>query len=320
MTKSINYMNYHKEENFQHTHLFHQGEKSSESKTKTVFIITLITMIVEILAGWIFNSMALFADGWHMGTHATALGISFIAYILARKYAHDKKYTFGTWKIEVLGAYTSSILLGVVGLFVLGISIERFFVQVKISYDYALIVAAIGLLINGICAFILQDKHDHPDVHNHNRKNNHQHYHSDLNMRSAYLHVLADALTSVLAIVALLGAKYFHWNWLDPFMGIIGSILIFRWTFFLLRNTSGILLDRVKEVNIEEEIKRIIESDGKSKITDLHIMRVAQNKIACILSIFSVSPDSIDEYKGRLKNIDKIAHLTVEINSIQNSK
>ncbi len=299
---------------FQHTHNFNLQKKSSESKTKIVLIITLTMMIVEIIAGWIFKSMALFADGWHMSTHATALGISFIAYILARKHANDKRFAFGTWKIEILGAYTSSILLGVVGLFVLGISIQRFFVHVKISYDNALLVAGIGFLVNAISALILKDNHEHH--HEHDHVENHQHHHSDLNLRSAYLHVMADALTSVFAIIALLGAKYFHWNWLDPFMGIVGSILIFRWTYLLLKDTSGILLDKAKDAEIVERIKRIIESDKKSIITDIHIIRVAQDKIACIISIVSINPDSIEEYKNRLKNNDKIAHLTIEINAI----
>jgi len=297
---------------FRHTtHNFNLEKKSSESKTKIVLMITLAMMIVEIIAGWIFNSMALFADGWHMSTHATALGISFIAYIMARKYANDRRYTFGTWKIEILGAYTSSILLGVVGLFVMGISIERFFVHVKISYNSALIVAGIGLLINAISALILQDNHEHR--HEHDQAENHQHHHSDLNLRSAYLHVIADALTSVFAIIALLGAKYFHWNWLDPLMGIVGSLLIFRWTYFLLKDTSGILLDKGKDSEIEDKIKEIIESDNKSYITDIHILRVAQDKIACMISLVSVDPDSIEEYKDRLKKIDDIAHLTIEI-------
>jgi cation diffusion facilitator family transporter len=298
---------------FKHTHNFNLEKKSSENKTKIVLIITLTTMVVEIIAGWIFKSMALFADGWHMSTHATALGISFVAYIMARKHANDKRYAFGTWKIEILGAYTSSILLGVVGLFVLAIAIKRFFIQVKISYDYALIVAGTGLLVNAICALILQNKHDHH--HDHDHLENHQNHHADLNIRSAYLHVIADAFTSVFAIIALLGAKFFHWNWLDPFMGIVGSILIFRWTYFLLKDTSGILLDKATDSEIEDKIKNIIESDMKSNISDIHIIRVAQNKIACVVSILSSNPDSINVYKDRLKNIDKIAHLTIEINT-----
>jgi len=296
---------------WQHAHNFNQEKKSAESKTKIVLIITLAAMIVEIIAGWIFHSMALFADGWHMSTHATALGISLIAYVIARKYAGDKRFAFGTWKIEILGAYTSAILLGVVGLFVMGISIERFFVHIRISYDEALIVAFIGLLINIICALILQHRHHHE----HGDDEDHEHQPADMNMRSAYLHVVSDALTSIFAIIALLGAKYFQWNWLDPAMGIVGSILIFRWTYLLLKDTSGILLDRLKDSDIEKKIKGMIESDGKSHINDIHILRVAQNKIACVISIVSIKPDSIAEYKNRLNNFDQIAHLTIEINT-----
>ncbi len=226
---------------WQHHHNFNQEKKSTERRTFFVVLLTLSTMLVEIIAGWIYNSMALFADGWHMSTHATALSISLVAYVLARKYANDKKFTFGTWKLEILGAYTSAILLGVVGLFVLGVSIERIFKPMEISYDYALMVATVGLIVNIVSALILQYGHGH---HRHNDQEHHHHHEKDLNLQSAYLHVIADALTSVFAIIALLGAKYYHWNWLDPFVGIIASFLIFRWTFMLLKDTSVILLDR----------------------------------------------------------------------------
>jgi cation diffusion facilitator family transporter len=195
---------------WQHHHNFNQEKKSAERRTFFVVLLTLSTMLVEIIAGWIYNSMALFADGWHMSTHATALSISLIAYILARKHANDKKFAFGTWKIEILGAYTSAILLGVVGLFVLGISIERIFKPMEISYDYALIVATVGLIVNIVSALILQYGHGH---HHHNDQEHHHHHEKDLNLQSAYLHVIADALTSVFAIIALFGAKYYHWNW-----------------------------------------------------------------------------------------------------------
>jgi len=268
-------------------------------------------MLIEIIAGWIYNSMALFADGWHMSTHATALSISLIAYILARKHANDKRFAFGTWKIEILGAYTSAILLGIVGLFVLGVSIERIFKPMEIIYDYALMVAVVGLIVNVVSALILQYDHNH---HHHNDQEHHHHHEKDLNLQSAYIHVIADALTSVFAILALLGAKYYHWNWLDPFVGIIGSFLIFRWTFMLIKDTSGILLDREMDSPIIKKISEIIESDGDSKISDLHFWRVAQNKYACILSIVAKNPCSIITYKNKLKGIDELVHITVEIN------
>jgi cation diffusion facilitator family transporter len=297
---------------WQHGHNFNQEKKSEERRTMIVVIITILTMAVEIVAGWVFKSMALFADGCHMGTHATALGISLFAYIFARKYTYDKKYTFGTWKIEILGAYTSSILLGIVGIFVLGVSVERLFKPVNISYNNALIVAVIGLLVNFVSAIILQygkNSHEH-----HRHDNGPHHHHDDLNLRSAYLHVIADALTSVFAIIALLGAKYFYWNWLDPFMGIVGSVLIFRWTVMLVKDTSGILLDKVMDIPLYEKIKKTIESDADSKVSDLHLWKVAQNKFSCTICIVASRPCSIDEYKEKLRKIREIAHLLIEIN------
>ncbi|MEO0254327.1 MAG: CDF family Co(II)/Ni(II) efflux transporter DmeF [candidate division WOR-3 bacterium] len=296
---------------WQHEHYFNQDKKSAEQKALFVVILTTITMLIEIIAGWIFNSMALFADGWHMSTHATALSISLIGYILSRKLSNDKRFTFGSWKIEILAAYTSAILLGVAGLFLLGASIERFFKPLKISYNQALIVAFLGLIVNIISALILGYEHEN---HIHNDEEHYHHHKMDLNLKSAYLHVLADGLTSLFAILALLGAKYFGWNWLDPLMGIIGSFLILRWTFLLIKDTSFILLDREMDSPIVREIIKIIESDGDSKISDLHILRVSQNKYACILSIVAKNPLTIGDYKNKLKEIKELAHITIEIN------
>ena len=296
---------------WQHHHYFSQEKKTAERKILFVVLLTLSTMLIQIIAGWIYKSMALFADGWHMSTHVTALSISLIAYILARKHANDKRFAFGTWKIEILGAYTSAILLGMVGLFVLGVSIERIFKPMEIIYDYALMVAVVGLIVNVVSALILRYDYAH---HHHNDQEHHHHYERDLNLQSAFLHVIADASMSVLAILALLGAKYYHWNWLDPFVGIIGSFLIFRWTFMLLKGTSGILLDREKVSPIIKEIIKIIEFDGDSRISDLHLWRVAQNKYACILSIVAKNPCSIIAYKNKLRGIDELVHITVEVN------
>lgn len=309
---------------WKHNHLFNEEKKSEEKKTLFVTILTLLTMFVEIIAGWFFKSMALFSDGCHMGTHATALGISVVAYILARKYSNDGTFTFGTWKIEILGAYTSSILLGIVGLFVLGISTERFFKPANIQYNSALLVAVIGLIVNLISALILhgngdrenEQHHDHDYHHTQHEHNEHggRDFHEDLNLRSAYLHVLADALTSIFAIFALLGAKYLGLNWLDPFMGIVGSILIFRWSIILLKDTSNILLDKEMDIHKSKEITNIMESDGDTKVCDLHMWRVAQNKYAFIISLVATSPLPVDEYKNRVIKLPYIAHLTFEIN------
>lgn len=298
---------------WQHHHTFNAEKKAIEKRTLIVVIITFVTMIAEILFGWISNSMALLADGWHMGTHAFALGVSLIAYIMARKYAKDKTFTFGTWKIEILGAYTSAIVLGTVAMIMIFSSVERMINPLTIYYNQALLVAILGLSVNLVCAVILNSgAHEHE--HHHQGEDEHSHNHEDLNLKSAYLHVVADALTSILAIIALLGAKYFEFNWLDPFMGIVGAVLIIRWSFSLLKDTGGILLEREMDDQIIDEIKSEIESDGDSKISDLHVWKVAQNKYACIVSLVTAKQYSIEEYKARLSKVHELVHITIEIN------
>jgi cation diffusion facilitator family transporter len=300
---------------WQHQHIFNVNKKAIEKRTLIVVIITLITMVAEILFGWISNSMALLADGWHMGTHAFALGISLISYIAARKYAKDETFTFGTWKIEILGAYTSAIVLGLVGLIMIYSSVERMMNPLPIYYNQALFVAVLGLSINLVCAVILNHGgHAHEHENRHHEEDEHLHHHEDLNLKSAYLHVVADALTSVLAITALLGAKYFSINWLDPLMGVVGAGLIIHWSLSLLKDTGSILLERETDNPIIDEIKKEIESDGDSKICDLHIWKVSQNKYACIVSLVTARNISIEEYKERLNNMHELAHITIEVN------
>jgi cation diffusion facilitator family transporter len=311
-------MHHEQIELWQHHHVFNVEKKAIEKQTLLVVIVTFVTMITEIFFGWITNSMALLADGWHMGTHAFALGVSLFAYIMARKYAKDPRFTFGTWKIEILGAYTSAIVLGIVGAVIIFSSVERMIKPLSIHYTQALVVAVLGLLVNLSCAIILNaGGHSHKDEHCHEEDgcSHHEHKHEDLNLKSAYLHVVADAITSVLAIVALLGAKYFHLNWLDPFMGIVGAGLIIRWSFLLLKDTGGILLEREMDNPIVNEIKNEIECDGDSKICDLHIWKVAQNKYACIIALITGKNVSIEEYKTRLNKVHELAHITVEINT-----
>lgn len=300
---------------WQHHHLFNVDKKSVEKSTLIVVIITFITMIAEILFGWLSHSMALLADGWHMGTHAFALGISLIAYIMARKYAKDRSFTFGTWKIEILGAYTSAIILGIVGLIMIYSSVNRILHPLNIYYNQALLVAFIGLSVNVVCAIILNSggyTHEH-DHHHEEDHYSHNHHHEDLNLKSAYLHVVADALTSVLAIAALLGAKYFNFVWLDPMMGIVGAGLILHWSTFLLKETGGILLQREIDNPIADEIKHEIESDGDSIISDLHVWKVAQCQYACIVSLVTSKNYSIEDYKKRLAKVHELAHVTIEI-------
>lgn len=295
---------------WEHHHLFNVDKKSVEKSTFIVVVITFVTMIAEILFGWLSQSMALLADGWHMGTHAFALGISLLAYVMARKYAKDRSFTFGTWKIEILGAYTSAIVLGLVGLIMIFSSVKRLIHPLSIYYNQALFVAVIGLTVNVVCAIILsRGGHAHSHDHHHEES----HHHEDLNLKSAYLHVVADALTSVLAIAALLGAKYFDFVWLDPLMGIVGAGLILHWSSMLLKETGGILLQREMDNPITDEIKQEIESDGDSVISDLHIWKVAQNKYACIASLVTSKNCSIEDYKKRLAKVHELAHVTIEI-------
>lgn len=307
---------------WRHQHTFNMEKKGIEKRTLIVVFIALVTMIVEIVFGWLSNSMALFADGWHMGTHAFALGISLSAYIFARKYSKDHRFTFGTWKIEILGAYTSAVVLGMVGLIMVLTSLERIINPLAIQYNQALIVAILGLVINLICAVVLgfqTDSHEHDHQHGDHALDHTHSGHDDLNLKSAYLHVLADALTSILAIAALLGAKYFEWNWLDPFMGIVGAALIIRWSVSLLKETTGILLELAheKDAGLMAAIKRRIESDGDTKICDLHLLRVAQNKYACIVSLVAENPGTVEEYKSRLDGIQELVHVTIEMNTCQ---
>lgn len=291
-------MNFTNSPDWQQSHNFNIEKKSAERKTLIVVVITLITMLAEIIAGWIFGSMALFSDGLHMGTHASALSISLISYILARKLSKDTRYTFGTWKIEILGAYTSALILGFMGLFVLIISIQRFFNPVNINYNYAILVAIIGLVVNVISALILQ--------HNGSQE-------KDLNLKSAYIHVIVDALTSILAIIALLGAKYLNLQFLDPLMGLVSAFLIFRWTYLLIRDTASILLDKQTDLTLADNIITAIESDGESKVIDLHLWKLASDKYASIICVKANGKHDLEEYKSRLKDYKELAHINIEI-------
>jgi cation diffusion facilitator family transporter len=326
-------MHTHQIENFQHNHMFNIDKKGNESRTRIVVIITFVAMFVEIAVGWLTNSMALYADGWHMGTHAFALGISVIAYSLARKYARDERFTFGTWKIEILGAFSSAIILGVVGLLMIFTSVERLANPLVIQLDEAIIVTIVGLIVNVICALILnaggghshahfgEEEHEHDHDHEHLHELEHDHgqelKHEDLNLKSAYVHVLTDALTSILAIIALFGAKYFNLYWLDPFMGVVGAVLILRWSFFLLRDTSNILLDRQVNTPLKKKIIGRMESDGDTRVCDIHLWKVEQNRYACIVSLVSGNGVIVDEFKNRLQDISELSHITVETNPCQ---
>jgi len=297
-----------------HVHIFDEGNRAAERGTRAVMWITAVMMVVEITAGWWFNSMALLADGWHMSSHAVAIGLSAFAYAAARRYAHDPRFTFGTWKIEVLGGFASAVfLLGIVALMVWE-SVTRLFAPQPIHYQEAMIVAAIGLLVNVVCALILGHAHDH---HGHADTTVHDHHH-DLNLKSAYVHVVADAATSVMAIVALAGGWLYGWSWLDPVMGIAGAILVAVWAKNLLAETGKVLLDREMDLPLAEEVRAVIEdehSEGENRIADLHVWRVGQNAYACVISLVTHDRElTADHVRAWLAVHEEIVHATIEIN------
>lgn len=295
-----------------HLHNFDEGNPLGERNTKIAVALTAFMMVAEILGGWIYNSMALLADGWHMGTHALALGLSVLAYGAARRYATDPRFSFGTWKIEVLGGYTSALFLVGVALTMLYHSAERLVNPSEIHYDQAIMIAAVGLTVNLICAWLLRDSHHHHDHHHHDHT--HEHHH-DLNLRAAYIHVLADAATSVLAIVALAGGKLWGAAWLDPMMGIVGSILVGVWAYGLIIQTGRILLDAHMDDPVVEEIREVIDQcDIKATITDLHVWHVGKGKYSVILSLATDAEVSPEYFKERLGIHEELVHLTVEIN------
>jgi cation diffusion facilitator family transporter len=250
---------------WQHDHAFTQVDTSNEAKTLRVVILTAAMMGVEIAAGMYYGSMALLADGWHMGTHAAALGISLFAYAYARRHASDPRYTFGTGKISVLGGFTSAIVLQVVALLMMFEAGRRLLNPQTIRFEEAIAVAVVGLAVNLISVRMLGTDHGHEHNHEHEHGHDHEHEHThseDHNLRAAYLHVLADALTSVLAIIALLAGRVFGWVWLDALMGIVGSLVISRWAIGLLRDTGHILLDGSSDKELVEKIQTTLESDA----------------------------------------------------------
>lgn len=299
-----------KQESLQHHHDYSVAETGGERRTRYVVALTAITMIAEIVAGSVFGSMALLADGWHMGTHVLAFVITLFAYGYARRHAKTGRYTFGTGKVSVLAGFTSAVVLVIIALMMVIESLLRMIEAQPIQFNQAIFVAVIGLLVNLVSAWLLHDDHHHHD-HDHE----HEHHHHDHNLRAAYMHVLADALTSVTAIVALLSGKYLGWMWMDPLMGIVGALVIIRWAMGLLRDTSGILLDESEHADVHEGIRRLIETDEKDQITDLHVWRVGPNHVAAIISIATHESKSPAHYKQLLLQITELSHVTVEVNA-----
>ena len=294
---------------FRHSHDFAMDSSVAERRTRIVIAITAAMMVLEIVAGIASNSMALLADGWHMGTHVTAFLITALAYHFSRRHAANPLHSFGTAKIGVLGGFASAVVLAVVALLMAGESVHRFFMPLSIHFNEAIGIAVLGLAVNLVCAFVLTHAHDHAHPHDHA----HRHHHHDLNLRAAYLHVLADAFTSVTAISALLAGKFFAWTWLDPAVGILGSGVVMSWAYTLIRDTGDILLDRTPaSSDLPEEIRRAIEGDGDSIVTDLHVWQVGVGKFAAIVSIVAHEPRTSDQYRERLRGHEELVHVTIE--------
>jgi len=295
-----------KTEAFKHDHNFQALHEHGQKRSWQVLILTVIVMVVEIVAGTIYGSMALLADGWHMSTHAVAFIIVLAAYRYAHKYAQDPAFSFGTGKFSVLGGFASAVALAVVALMMFVESLHRMVSPGTIQFNQALGVAVLGLLINVASAFILKTPHEH--------HHGHDHHHHDHNLKAAYLHVLADALTSVLAIAALVLGKYFGWNRLDSAVGMVGSVVIARWAFGLLKETAPILLDGSAEGSVIRRIRELIETDDDTRIADLHVWKVGPSAYAVILSLVTHTARSPEHYKEKLSAIRHLDHITVEIN------
>jgi cation diffusion facilitator family transporter len=309
-----------------HEHVFHVSNEAAERSARLVMWITFLTMWVEIAAGWWFNSMALLADGWHMSSHAVAIGLSTFAYATARRYVQDKRFAFGTWKVEILAAFASAIFLAGVALTMLMGSAERIISPQPIQYPEAIAVAILGLFVNVACVLILGKAHHHGHDHSHARHHGHSHHHDhehvhhhhhDLNLKSAYVHVLADAATSVLAIAALVGGWMYGLTWMDPLMGVVGSVLVAVWAKGLISETSKVLLDREMDHPVVDEIRAVVEADtfpGHTRIADLHVWRVGKQVFSCAMTVVThdraLTPETM---RQRLGVHAEVVHSTIEI-------
>lgn len=303
-----------KADRFAHDHQF-LGASHDENARRTLWVVvlTFVMMIVEIAAGYLTGSMALLADGFHMATHAGALGIAAAAYGFARRNANNRRYSFGTGKVGDLAGFASAMILGVISLGIAGESVLRLFQPTTVAFGEATVIAVAGLAVNLVSAFLLMGHHGHDHGHSHDHGHDHPHHH-DNNLRSAYVHVLADALTSVLAIAALLAGRYLGWGWLDPVMGIVGAIVIAKWAYNLMRDSAAVLLDATDEP-VAEEIRQLLESTNDVRISDLHVWQVGPQARAAIVSVVAVAGVTADAIRERLAPVHELSHLTVELRS-----
>lgn len=316
------------------SHHFDSGNPVAERNTRRAMWLTAATMLVEIVGGWWYNSMAVLADGWHMSSHTLALGLSLFAYVYARRHARDSRFAFGTWKVEVLGGYSSAILLLVIAALMVIESVERLLTPAAIAYDQALAIAIGGLAVNLVCAWLLRDQHGHDHGHGHGHGHSHDHpghshdhdhahddaghdHKHDLNLRAAYVHVLTDAATSVLAIVALIAGKLWGADWLDPVMGLAGAVLVSVWAIGLLRDSGRVLLDAEMDAPIVAEVRETIEhGDAPARIADLHVWRVGRRHYACIVGIVTTADIAAEHFRSALAAHAELAHITVEVTRI----
>jgi len=288
---------------WQHDHIFGQDQQRvGEKRTLIVIAVTATMMVVAITTGIMFGSMALLADGLHMGSHAVALLIALIAYIYARRHASDERFSFGTGKVNALAGFTGAVLLAVFAILMAWESVDRLLDPVPIAFNSAILVAVVGLAVNGGCALILDAGHSH----------DHDHHH-DHNLRSAYLHVIADALTSVLAIGALLTGKYVGWNWMDPLMGMVGATLVARWSVGLLRTSAGVLLDHQAPADLRAGITKALEAEDADRVADLHVWSIGPGIWAAELVVVTDAPKPAEHYKGLLPDELHLVHVSVEV-------
>ncbi len=293
----------------------------NEGRTRLVLGLTLVMMVVEIAAGTVFKSMALLADGWHMASHAAALGIASAAYTYARRHAANESYSFGTGKVGDLAGFASALILALIALMMAWESVQRLLDPVSISYDEALIVAAAGLVVNLVSAFLLGGEHhdhshgqghEHDDDHGASHDHDHGH-HRDHNFRAVYVHVVADAVTSVMAIVALAAGRFYQVGWLDPLMGLIGGAVILQWAWSLMRTTSHVLLDAEPTPGLAAKIRGAIETDRDNRVADLHVWRLGPGHLAAMVTVVSHHPQPPAHYKALLGGIAELSHVTVEV-------
>lgn len=312
-----------------HSHVFlGDNHERNERRTRFVIVLTVIMMVGEIIAGTVFGSMALVADGWHMATHAVAMLITALAYFYARHNAGNPRFTFGTGKMGDLAGFASAIILALIALLIAWESLLRLRSPVPIYFQEAIAVAFLGLAVNIACAWLLKDDDEHHHDHGHDHSHDHLHHHhhddhddyvhskdtgTDNNLRAAYVHVLADALTSVLAIVALTLGSFYGWIWLDPVMGIVGALVIANWSWGLIRDAGGVLLDYIPGgQKLPNEIRAAVESDADN-ITDLHVWKLGPGHHGAIIAIASKQPQPPSHYRQKLAHLHKLSHVTIEV-------